>query len=88
MPKFGIQQLVECKDRTIKAYADQPDLFRFAGMARDLTEQEKLLFASFEGVILTLRSIDPEIIDMERLKKALVGSEAQIRQFSSVFEGI
>ncbi len=87
MPKFGIQQLVECKDRTVKAYANQPNVFRFAGMDRDLTEHEKIIFAGFEGVILTLRSIDPDIIDMKRLEDAMKGSAIRIRQFESVFDG-
>lgn len=85
---FGLQQINECKERQIASYVAQPANFRFKGMVRDLTEREKIAFASFDAVITTLRSLDPEIIDMERLKKIMAGSEMHIRQFDSAFEGI
>ncbi len=83
--KFELRQLIELRDRTIAAFNSLPDRFRFEGMDRDLTEEERVSFAQFNAAILTLRSLDPSIVDMDALNRVLVRS-AIVHGYESVFD--
>ncbi len=84
--KFGIRQLVEFRDRTIQAYNLLPGRYRFEGMDRDLTESERADFARFNALILTLRSLDSSIVNMDVLNRVLSRSAIIHTSYDSIFD--
>jgi hypothetical protein len=77
----------EILDRTHAAYLSLPTSFRLKGADRDLNNHEKTIFSGFEAIVLTLRSINPDLVNAELFAKLMKDSELQHRDYDSVFGG-
>lgn len=86
MPKLTLALITEFRDRTISAYNDQPLRFRLAGMDRDLTEGEKITLARLDACVLTLRALNPDLVNVDLLNSVFEKDSLFVQSFTSIFD--